>query len=103
DAPDPGRCPPDLHPRPARPCRRVHHRDLRPRRRGNQAQSDRERLPATDPRHIAELDLGPVSDRLARLTGAVTPTHPDYADATPASNALTRNNSPAGRITQPST
>ena len=44
-----------------------------------------------------------VCDRLARLAGTVTPTHPDYADGTPAGSALNRQNSPAGRITRPST
>src|SRR6266851_779896 len=73
-APRPGRRQPDLHPRPARPRRRVHHRDLRPRRRGNQTQSDRKCLPATHPRRPARLDLGHLSDRLARLAGPVTPT-----------------------------
>ena len=102
DAPDPGRRQLDLHPRPARPRRHLHHRDLCPRRRRNQAQSDRGRLRATDPRHIAGLDLGHVSDRLARYAGPLTPTQ-DYADKTPARSTLTSQNSPAGHITLPST
>jgi hypothetical protein len=44
-----------------------------------------------------------VSNRLARLPGPLTPTHPDYADNNTISSALTSQNSPTGRITPPST
>ena len=64
---------PDLHPRPPRPRRCLHHRDLRQSRRRGQAQSDRERLRTTHPGRPAGLDLGLVSGRLARLAQALTP------------------------------
>ena len=80
----------------------VHHRDLRPRRRRDQTQSDRERLPATHPRRAARLDLGHLPDRLARLAGQVTPGHPDYADTDTTGAAPTSGNTTAGHITPPS-
>jgi len=60
-------------PRPARTRRRVHHRDLRPRRRRGQAQGDRERLRAAHTRHLPGLDPRLIPDHLARLARALTP------------------------------
>ena len=62
-----------IHPRPARTRRRVHHRDLRPRRRRGQAQGDRERLRAAHTRHLPGLDPRLIPDHLARLARALTP------------------------------
>jgi hypothetical protein len=83
DAPDPGRRQPDLHPQSARPHRCVHQRDLRPRRRRGQTQSDRKPPGTAGPSRTvrpwrcptgAALTVGPPPRRAGRRVDGGRPT-----------------------------